>query len=75
MTLTLTLDGATRLRTLAARRGLAPEELIDALLLTAFTESEAEIARMQKAGDELVAALQENNLTFQVPAGFEKVGV
>ncbi len=75
MTLTLTPDAATRLRTLATRRGQAPEDLIDALLLKAFTESEAEIARMQKAGDELVAALQENNLTFQVPAGFEKLGV
>ncbi len=39
MTLTLSPDTERRLQTLATRRGQTPEELTDALVLQAFTES------------------------------------
>lgn len=40
MTLTLSPDTERRLQTLATRRGQTPEELTDALVLQAFTESD-----------------------------------
>ena len=42
MTLTLTPDTETRLRTFAEEQGLAPEEVHDALLTRALEEAEAE---------------------------------
>lgn len=73
MTLTLPPDTETRLRALAAGRRQTPDAVIDALIARAFAAHEAEAAQRQKAGDDLLAALQANNLTFQVPEGFEKV--
>ena len=40
MTLILSPDTERRLRVLATRRGQTPEELADALVLQAFTESD-----------------------------------
>jgi len=40
MTLTLSPDTERRLQMLATRRGQTPEELTDALVLQAFTESD-----------------------------------
>ncbi len=42
MTLTLTPDAETRLRSFAEERGLAPEEAHEALLVRALEEAEAE---------------------------------
>lgn len=43
MTLTLTPDTEMRLRTIAAGRGLAPEQALEALVTQALTEAEAEL--------------------------------
>ena len=104
MTLILTPNTETRLRELAARRGQAPEDVIDALVqremtadapitenpampLTAqtdptlalfaqwaiedATDDPEEIARRQKEGDELMAALQANRFSLEGRTDFK----
>ena len=43
MTLTLTPDTETRLRTVAAGRGQAPEQALESLLAQALADAEAEL--------------------------------
>lgn len=56
MTLTLTPDTEARLRSLAARRGQAPEAIVEALVQYASTEEEREL---QEAAAGIRAGLED----------------
>jgi predicted transcriptional regulator len=55
MTLTLTPDAEARLRSVAAQRGLPPEQTIDVLLAEADTDFQQAVAGIQRGIDDFAA--------------------
>lgn len=55
MTLTLTPDTEARLRSVAAQRGLPPEQTIDVLLAEADTDFQQAVAGIQRSMDDFAA--------------------
>lgn len=62
MTLTIAPETATRLRTVAAGRGVAPEQALEVLLGRALTDAEAEMAQVETR--ETIAGLRQSAQEF-----------